>query len=88
MNQEKRVVSFSDTVVEDSRGQSNPAKRRFWILYIMLIAFLSLLTARGWQLQVIQGGQFREKAERNRVAKIPLVASRAIIYDSNNKQLV
>lgn len=88
MNQEKRVVSFSDTVVEDIRGQSNPAKRRFWILYVMLIAFLSLLTARGWQLQVIQGGQFRERAERNRVAKIPLIASRAIIYDSNNKQLV
>ena len=88
MKHSNRLSSFPDTVVEDSRGQPNPAKRRFWILYLMLAVFLGLLTVRGWQLQVMQGGQFREKAENNRVAKIPLLASRAIIYDSNNKQLV
>jgi penicillin-binding protein 2 len=88
MSYEKRLGDFSDTVVEDSRGQPGPTKRRFWILQLMLIVFLFLLTVRGWQLQVVQGGQFRNKAENNRVAKIPLAASRAIIFDANNKQLV
>jgi penicillin-binding protein 2 len=88
MNHDNELYDFSDTVVEDSRGKPGLSKRRFWFLYLMLIVFLSLLMARGWQLQVIQGGQFRNKAENNRVARIPLKAPRAIIYDSNNKQLV
>ena len=88
MSQEKEIDNFSDTVIEDSRGQPDPSKRRFWFLHIILIASLVLLTVRGWQLQVMQGKEYRDKAENNRMTKIPLMAPRAIIYDSNNKQLV
>src|SRR5437867_1430547 len=57
------------------------------ILFAVVMIFV-VLACRLWQLQIIQGAQYAELAERNRVRTIQLVAPRGTISDRNNKPLV
>jgi penicillin-binding protein 2 len=55
----------------------------------LVVAFLiSVLTVRLWDLQVIQGQQYRSLAESNRLLRLPVTADRGIIVDRNGKVLV
>ncbi|MDI3530171.1 MAG: penicillin-binding protein 2 [Candidatus Atribacteria bacterium] len=54
-----------------------------WILGIIFIA----LSARLWQISVLQGEIFKEKSEANRVRIVELQAPRGIIYDRNGEVL-
>jgi penicillin-binding protein 2 len=47
-----------------------------------------VLAARFWQLQIIRGSEFTQRAEQNRVRNIQLVAPRGSITDRNNNVLV
>ena len=53
----------------------------------MALIFL-IFGARLWQLQIIQGYDFTQKAERNRVRRVLLVAPRGAILDRNGTPLV
>ena len=53
----------------------------------IMLVFL-IFGARLWQLQIIQGDDYAQKAERNRVRRILLVAPRGAILDRNGKPLV
>jgi penicillin-binding protein 2 len=53
----------------------------------VLLIFL-ILSARLWQLQIIHGSEYAEKAERNRVRNIELVAPRGAILDRDGIPLV
>ena len=55
--------------------------------YLILIGFLIVLL-RLWQLQLLQGDEFRKTSESNRLRIIPVSAPRGIIFDRNGIPLV
>ncbi len=61
---------------------------RLKALGIMLIVLFSLLTLRLWYLQVVQGEEYVQQAENNRISPVPIRAPRGAIYDRNGKPIV
>jgi penicillin-binding protein 2 len=57
------------------------------IAYVVVAAFL-LLIMRLWQLQILQGKEYRKLSEANRLRIISIPAPRGIIFDRNGIQLV
>ncbi|MBI5639798.1 MAG: penicillin-binding protein 2 [Nitrospirae bacterium] len=57
------------------------------ISYIIVVGFLILLM-RLWQLQILQGEEYRKIAESNRLRIIGVPAPRGIIFDRNGIPLV
>ena len=57
------------------------------ISYIVIAAFL-MLVMRLWQLQILQGGEYRKLSEANRLRIISIPAPRGIIFDRNGIPLV
>jgi penicillin-binding protein 2 len=55
--------------------------------YVIIAGFLILLI-RLWQLQILQGTEFRKISESNRLRVIGIPAPRGIIYDRNGIPLV
>ncbi|MDP9353389.1 MAG: hypothetical protein M3P51_17855, partial [Chloroflexota bacterium] len=47
---------------------------------VILLAFL-ILTARLWQLQVLQANRFEQAAMRNYTRRLPIEAQRGVFYD-------
>ena len=62
-------------------------KRFSWFRIPVLLIFL-VFGARLWQLQIIQGYEYTQRAERNRVRRVLLVAPRGAILDRNGALLV
>lgn len=61
---------------------------RFRYLYIILFVAFSILLARLWYLQVMNGDRFRQYSEENRIKKVKITAPRGMIFDRNKKLLV
>ncbi len=57
------------------------------ISYIVITVFL-LLIMRLWQLQILQGNEFRKLSEANRLRIVSIPAPRGIIFDRNGVPLV
>jgi penicillin-binding protein 2 len=57
------------------------------ITYIVIIAFF-LLIMRLWQIQILQGSEFRRLSEANRLRILTIPAPRGIIFDRNGIPLV
>jgi len=55
--------------------------------YVVIILF-SILLIRLWQLQILQGDEYRRLSEENRLRVIKIAAPRGIIYDRNGIPLV
>jgi penicillin-binding protein 2 len=55
--------------------------------YLIVIGFLIILV-RLWQLQILQGDEFRKISETNRLRVIGVPAPRGIIFDRNGIPLV
>jgi penicillin-binding protein 2 len=58
------------------------------IVSYMVIAVFMLLIMRLWQLQILQGTEYRKLSEANRLRIIPIPAPRGIIFDRNGIPLV
>lgn len=54
----------------------------------VIIAFFFILTIRLWQLQILQGSEYRKLSEENRLRVVRVAAPRGIIYDRNGVPLV
>jgi len=67
-------------------SQAMRHKNRRGIFRLLALCF-SILLARAFQLQVVQGRGYREWSERNRVRQIPVPASRGRIYDRHGQVL-
>ena len=63
------------------------AKKFFVISYVVIIVFL-FLVLRLWQLQVLQGDEYRKLSESNRLRIVNIPAPRGIIFDRNGIPLV
>jgi penicillin-binding protein 2 len=57
------------------------------ISYVLVVAFL-LLIMRLWQLQILQGSEYRKLSEANRLRITSIPAPRGIIFDRNGTPLV
>jgi penicillin-binding protein 2 len=57
------------------------------ISYVLVVAFL-LLIMRLWQLQILQGSEYRKLSEANRLRITSIPAPRGIIFDRNGVPLV
>jgi penicillin-binding protein 2 len=57
------------------------------ISYFVIAAFL-LLIMRLWQLQILQGSEYRKLSEANRLRIVNIPAPRGIIFDRNQTPLV
>jgi penicillin-binding protein 2 len=57
------------------------------IIYFVIIVFL-LLIMRLWQLQMLQGSEYRKLSEANRLRIIAIPSPRGIIFDRNGMPLV
>ena len=58
-----------------------------WIFPLALATSLIVLTGHLFTLQVVQGADFAQRAEQNRIKVEPLPANRGIIYDRKGKVL-
>ena len=54
----------------------------------LIIALFFILTIRIWQLQVLQGNEYRKLSEENRLRIVRVAAPRGIIYDRTGIPLV
>ena len=57
------------------------------ISYLVIAVFL-LIVIRLWQLQILQGNEYRKSSEANRLRVITIPAPRGIIFDRNGSPLV
>ena len=61
---------------------------RFVAVGLVAAMLLGTLTARLWDLQLVQGQHYRSLAEQNRLLRLPVTADRGIILDRYGKILV
>ena len=60
---------------------------RFLALGMVIVVIFTGLTVRLWDLQLVNGGHYRDLAEQNRVLRLPVEAERGMIVDRNGKVL-
>lgn len=65
----------------------NESNKILIIGYVTVAAFL-ILVMRLWQLQILQGTEYRKLSEANRLRIVSIPAPRGIIYDRNRIPLV
>lgn len=58
------------------------------IFRIIVVLLFSLLALQTWRLQVVQGEESRERANRNRFRLVSIPAPRGVIYDRQGRLLV
>lgn len=68
--------------------QSQNLPIRIGVLQIIAFVLLAILGARLYYLQIVKGEYYEERAENQRVRKIPIPAPRGAIFDRNGKILV
>lgn len=68
-------------------NSGNPLQKGLIPVYIIILLFLMLIL-RLWQLQILQGTDYRRLSEENRLRIVRVAAPRGIIYDRNNISLV
>lgn len=62
-------------------------ERRLRTFHILSLCLLVLLVGRLWQLQVIRGDHYANRASANRLALLPISAPRGLIVDRNGEVL-
>ena len=61
---------------------------RYKFVYALVALTFCLLSARLWQLQIIEGSELRAFSEKNRVKETKLPAPRGLLLDQENRVLV
>ncbi|MFQ6001355.1 MAG: penicillin-binding protein 2, partial [Anaerolineae bacterium] len=58
------------------------------VFRIIIVLLFSLLALQTWRLQIAQGEESRERANRNRFRLVSIPAPRGVIYDRQGRLLV
>lgn len=74
------------TMQEESGRQPRPAYRAV-ILMLIATTLMSLHVGRLVQLQLVEGKQYRERAENNRIRLVPVQSNRGHILDRKGRSL-
>lgn len=68
--------------------ESQNLRLRIVIIHALVVALLVVLGARLYYLQVVRGGYYAERAENQRLRRLPIPAPRGAIFDRNGRLLV
>ncbi|MFP3896858.1 MAG: penicillin-binding protein 2 [Anaerolineales bacterium] len=68
--------------------KKNPQWLRFVIFRVIVVAVLSLIAFRLWELQVATSQEYVQSADHNRFRLVPIDAPRGIMYDRFGQALV
>lgn len=68
-------------------NSKNSSEKITAAVYVIMSLFV-ILVIRLWQLQILQGDEYRKLSEENRLRIIKVAAPRGIVYDRNNTPLV
>ena len=60
---------------------------RLAAIALAIVGVFVVLSVRMWDLQVVNGAHYRELAEQNRVMRVPVLATRGVIYDRSGRLL-
>ena len=71
------------TVIRNVEGDLWCFRSRAMVVSLFILCLFALLLARLFYLQIVRYDEFREKAESNRTAVLPIVPSRGVILDRN-----
>jgi penicillin-binding protein 2 len=71
-----------------STNRSGLSRSRVGAFAFVVVAALTVLSVRLYDLQVLRGAHYRELAEQNRLLRLPVPAERGVIYDRNDVILV
>jgi len=80
--------NVDEVIVHSLEEQVRPCGNRFGWLIVLFVLIVGILLSRSFYLQIFEGASLHLQAEDNRVALIPQIAPRGIIYDKQGKQLV
>jgi len=61
--------------------------RRLWVMILLLSTWGGLVGARLWQLQVVDGDQYRQRALNQQLRTVDLEPPRGAIYDARGEEL-
>lgn len=64
-----------------TRRPPRPPLSRVLLLRVLIVLVFLTLTGQLWRLQIVEGNEFRLKANANRFREIPEAPARGIIYD-------
>jgi penicillin-binding protein 2 len=91
---------YPDEIFLDSRNLPNLDTHQFegrferpigiWSMRVMMALFLligALFGWKAWLLQIVNGEEYLEQSENNRLRHVEFFAERGIIYDRNGKEL-
>ena len=70
------------------RDEAAAQKVKFRALHFGILILFSLLVAQLCRMQIVNGAEYRQRAEYNRLRLLPIPAQRGVIYDRNGKLLV
>ncbi|MBI2955019.1 MAG: penicillin-binding protein 2 [Chloroflexi bacterium] len=79
------ITSLEDPVEEPDR---EPFNGRVLAFKLVIIALFGILLRQLWFLQVIQGEEYRQRADNNRFRVMAVEAPRGVMYDRNRILLV
>lgn len=71
----------------DPEGPSPDTGTRWRVFKLVILLAFLILTARLWQLQVLQANRFEQAATRNYTRQLPIEAQRGVFYDRSGIQL-
>src|ERR687888_227783 len=70
-----------------SSAQNELRSRTWWMALVASLAFLAL-AVRLYQLQILRGDEYKERADENFVKELRVPADRGFIVDKNHRILV
>src|SRR5918998_1615564 len=68
--------------------ESQNLRLRLHVIHAIVFVILAVLGARLYYLQVVRGGYYAERAENQRLRRLPIPAPRGAIFDRNGRLLV
>lgn len=71
-----------------SKSQPNGASGRLAVYRVVAVLIFVILAGRLWQLQIVQGEQYRKRADTNRFRVESIDAPRGVVYDRNGNIVV
>lgn len=75
-----------DLDLEEGEGHTRLPRRAFFQVTAALSA--AAVLRQLWQLQIVEGAQYRRYADENRLRQVPVKAPRGVIYDRKMRLLV
>jgi penicillin-binding protein 2 len=81
----RRRWRSEDPEQPDPRKQIN---QKLWLLRIAVLAAFAALTVQLARLQLVEGGDFQQRATLNQLRIEPVIPSRGLIYDRNGVAVV